>query len=69
MRYRCFCMTHDDRIITGAFLEANSAYEARAAAEAMWKCVRGFHHVQVWLGRLLLSSRPSPYQSASHRDV
>jgi hypothetical protein len=69
MRYRCFCMTHDDRIITGAFLESNSAFEARAAAEAMWKGVQGFHHVQVWLGRLLLSSRPSPSQAATPREV
>ena len=69
MRYRCFCMTRDDRIITGAFVEANSAFEARAAAESMWKSVQGFHHVQVWLGRLLLSSRPATYHAACPRDV
>jgi hypothetical protein len=69
MRYRCFCMTHDDRIITGAFVEADSAFEARAAAEVMWRSIRGFHHAQVWLGRILLSSRPSPYQSVTPRDV
>ena len=69
MRYRCFCMTHDDRIITGAFVEANSAFEARAMAESMWKSVQGFHHVQVWLGRVLLSGRPFPYHSANPRNA
>lgn len=59
MRYRCFCMTDDDRIITGAFVEAESAIEARAAAEHLWQNVPRFHYVDVWHGALLLSAQPA----------
>lgn len=68
MRYRCFCMTGDERILTGAFVEANSAVEARATAETMWNHVEGFHHVQVWLGRLLLLGRRPTYQPSNRRN-
>lgn len=62
MRYRCFCMTEDGRIITGAFIEANSALAARSVAEGQWAGVKGFHHAEVWLGRILLSGGPlMPY--------
>lgn len=68
MRYRCFCMTKDGRIITGAFVEARRMIEARVIAQLLWQETPGFHHVQIWLGRLLLSAKPAdsdPVQSRS----
>lgn len=69
MRYRCFCMTKDGRIITGAFVEARSDAEAVSAADRLWQHVSGFHHLEVWLGDALLHSvsKASPIQN--HLDV
>lgn len=57
MRYRCFCMTDDDRIITGAFIEATDMLDARAQAQLLWQHVPDFHHAEIWLDRLRLSGR------------
>lgn len=48
-RYRCFCMTQDGRIITGAFVPADDASEAMDLARAMWAAVPGFDHAELWL--------------------
>lgn len=53
-RYRCFCMTEDDKIITGAFIEAEYTWEALKAADQRWKGCAGFHHVEIWLGKYRL---------------
>lgn len=64
MRYRCFCMTEDGRIITGAFVETGSGSEAVSAAYRLWRNVPGFHHPQVWLAEALLypADAASPLQ-------
>lgn len=59
MRYRCFCMTRDGRIITGAFVTANDANQARAAADLLWRQVPKAHHTEVWLGRVRLLEAPN----------
>jgi hypothetical protein len=50
-RYRCFCLTDDERIITGAFIEAESIAAAVEGARQQWRATVGFHHLEVWLGR------------------
>jgi len=49
-RYRCFCLTDDDRIITGAFIEAATSSEAVAAADKRWRNDARYDHLEIWLG-------------------
>lgn len=58
--YRCFCMTADNRIITGAKLEAKNLGAVVASATTYWHNVVGFHHVDVWLGRQKLDADTVP---------
>jgi hypothetical protein len=52
--YRCFCLTTDSRIITGANVEAPRLSGAIAAARLQWQEVPRFHSVEVWQGDSLL---------------
>ena len=61
--YRCFCMTSDNRIITGAYFQARDVPTVLPIAEDHWRSVKGFHHVDVWLGAANLTL-PHPL---SHR--
>ncbi len=49
-RYRCFCLTDDERIITGAFIVAENIGVAVEEANQQWRDVAGFDHLEVWLG-------------------
>lgn len=49
-RYRCFCMTEDARIITGAVIEADHAAAALDIAFQKWSGIPAFAFVQIWLG-------------------
>lgn len=53
-RYRCFCLTSDGRIITGAFIEAASVAAAVQHAIQRWRNVPGADRAEVWLGHKLL---------------
>lgn len=46
--YRCFCRTVDERIITGARIEASELGGALAAAWERWQELPGFHDVEIW---------------------
>jgi hypothetical protein len=48
--YRCFCLTADNRIITGAYIDAMNLVAVVAAARRQWQEAAGFHSVEVWLG-------------------
>jgi hypothetical protein len=50
-RYRCFCLTDDERIITGAFIVAENVPAAVEMARQQWRDVAGLDHLEVWLGR------------------
>ncbi len=50
-RYRCFCLTDDERIITGAFIEAENVAAAVEVARQQWREAVGFDHLEIWLGR------------------
>ena len=49
-RYRCFCLTADNRIIHGLHIDAADVEAAIEAARVTWKGVTDFHSVEVWLG-------------------
>ncbi len=46
--YRCFCRTVDERIITGARIEASDVGGVLAAAWERWQELPGFHDVEIW---------------------
>jgi hypothetical protein len=50
-RYRCFCLTGDERIITGAFIEAENVPAAVEMARQQWCETVGSDHPEVWRGR------------------
>lgn len=58
--YRCFCMTAEDRILTGARLKAPNLAALSAIAAGRWHTVPGFHHVEIWLGPHRLSPETTP---------
>jgi hypothetical protein len=47
--YRCFCITADNRIITGARVTADDLPSAVEAANQLWQKVPEFRLVEVWL--------------------
>jgi hypothetical protein len=53
-RYRCFCLTDDDRIIAGAFIDAEDLPAAVEVAREQWRDAVGFDHLEIWLGRVRL---------------
>jgi hypothetical protein len=58
--YRCFCMTAEHRIITGARLSAPNVAALSMVVAARWDSVPGFHHVEIWLGPDRLSQETAP---------
>lgn len=59
-RYRCFCMTEDDRIITGAVVETDYVDQALNIVVEKWRDVPGFASVQLWSGSTRLYPRKVP---------
>jgi len=55
-KYRCFCLTADQRIITGAFIKATSVSNALSATQDKWRHIEGAALLEVWLGSRLLYS-------------
>lgn len=49
-KYRCFCLTSDGRVITGAFFQAPSLSIAMDEASKRWRDVAAFSLIEVWLG-------------------
>jgi hypothetical protein len=52
--YRCFCLTADNRIISGAHIRAANPAVAVEAAIARWSQVPRLHFIEVWRGTDLL---------------
>jgi|HubBroStandDraft_6_1064221.scaffolds.fasta_scaffold5462681_1 hypothetical protein len=52
--YRCFCMTTDNRIITGGYINAKDVASALEVAHRRWHEVPSFHAAEVWLGSRLM---------------
>jgi hypothetical protein len=48
--YRCFCLTVDNRIITGAYIDAKDVWAAVDAARQLWELVPRFRTIEVWDG-------------------
>jgi len=68
-RYRCFCMTEDRRIITGAFVDADYVSDALDIAQRRWERIRAFRFVEVWLGHTRVyptDPYPIPSVPAAH---
>jgi hypothetical protein len=66
--YRCFCVTDEGRIITGAKIAAKDLLAALLAANDLWRTVPDFHLVEVWLGRRRLYPPAMPPEAAPGRQ-
>jgi hypothetical protein len=49
--YRCFCLTMDNRIITGAHIDAIDMTAAVETARQQWQAI-DYHSIEVWLGTM-----------------
>jgi hypothetical protein len=67
--YRCFCLTADNRIISGAHIRARDAEAAVEAATVRWSQIPKLHFIEVWRGSGLLRREAvtprSPVRGAS----
>jgi len=52
--YRCFCLTADNRIISGAHIRAPNAAAAVEAAAKRWSQIPKLYFIEVWRGSGLL---------------
>ena len=49
--YRCFCLTRDNRIITGAHIDAIDMTAAVETARQRWEAI-DYHSIEVWFGTM-----------------
>jgi hypothetical protein len=62
--YRCFCLTRDNRIITGAHIDAIDMTAAVETARQRWQAI-DYHSIEVWFGTM----RIYPLHDSHHPRV
>ena len=78
--YRCFCRTADQRVITGALIDAEDLPSLLVLAQQRWRDIEGFYDVEVWLQacrvapgaqqpQALLASTSLSRGTASHSEI